>query len=73
MNDQFWGTADVVKRHKRLHIVVRENDRVLYTPPDFVQLPNRAPLEDLARKFTELQRRDIDLITDLEYRYRKKK
>ena len=37
----------VVKRHKRL-CIVDDQDQVVYTPPDFIRLTSRAPLQRLA-------------------------
>jgi len=45
-------THDVVKRHKRLHIVRRESGEMVYTPPDFIKLHSREPLQALARNLT---------------------
>jgi hypothetical protein len=61
-----WGTFVVVKRHKRLWIVRLEDDLPVYTPPDFVKLKSRVPLQQLARRFTEMQARDIGAITEFE-------
>ena len=64
-----WGTCVVVKRHKRLHIEIMESGKLLYTPPDFVKLHSREPLQALAEKFTRLQRRDVGLIAEFEYQH----
>jgi hypothetical protein len=69
---RFWGTAEVVKRHKRLQVVVVETGEVLYVPPNFVMLPSREPLVALARHFTAVGHRDIDAIARFEGRYPRK-
>jgi hypothetical protein len=71
---RFCGTATVVKRHKRLHIIQLEGDQQhLYAPPDFLDLPDREGLKELARKFTEAQRVDIAAIIEFESSARRKK
>lgn len=37
------------KAHRRLFIQDLETGELLYTPPDFIRLTSRTPLEDLAR------------------------
>ena len=54
----------VVKVNKKLHIAC--DGAIVYTPPDFIRLSNRAPLEKLAERMNELGRRDIDAIIDFE-------
>jgi hypothetical protein len=64
-------TFNVVKRHKRLHIVSAETDEIVYTPPDFVQVIDRHDMHFLAKCFTTLQSRDIELIAAFETRFKK--
>ena len=66
-----FGTAVVVKRHKRLHIAT-ETGEILYTPPDFIRshIRSRADLQMLADVFTQCQRRDIVEIIKFESRFR---
>jgi hypothetical protein len=61
----------VVKRNKRLWIVHGNGASVqfVYTPPDFVKLPSRSPLETLAKQMTACGRRDIEMIARFEFRY----
>lgn len=66
-------TFVVVKRHKRLWIVRLEDDLSIYTPPDFVKLQSRLPLQDLALRFTESRSRDIAAITEFETTNRRTK
>jgi hypothetical protein len=58
----------VAKRYKRLWICNGHGEGV-YTPPDFVKLPSREPLETLAKQFTACDRRDIEMIARFEFRY----
>jgi hypothetical protein len=58
----------VAKRHKRLWIC-NGHDKGVHTPPDFVKLHSREPLEVLAEQFTACGRRDIEMIARFEYRY----
>jgi hypothetical protein len=69
---QFWGTCVVVKDQKRLHIDILETGLRLYTPPDFIKLPSREPLKELANNFTESQNRDISKIITFESTYTNK-
>ena len=63
-------TYEVRKIHKRLHVTELETGAVVYTPPDFVKLPNRAALRDLADAFTAAGcRRDIGAIIAFESTY----
>lgn len=62
----FTGTCEVIKRNKRLHIAVQETGEILYTPPNHVKLPDRAPLQALAHAFNLQQARDIGLIIGFE-------
>jgi hypothetical protein len=39
---------EVVKRNKRMHIVWSRDGRSIYTPPNFVRVPNRQALKFLA-------------------------
>lgn len=65
---KFWGTAEVVKRNKRLFIQVLETEQELYSPPDHVRphIRNREKLWELARTFTAKQERCIDAIIAFE-------
>lgn len=65
---KFWGTAEVIKRNKRLHIHILETDAVLYTPPDFLRehMHSREPLQKLADIFTRKQERSIQDIMEFE-------
>lgn len=47
------GTYDVVKRNKRLYIQRYEDKLLVYSPPDFIRIPNRQALQDLADEFTQ--------------------
>jgi hypothetical protein len=64
--DRFWGTTEVVKINKRLHIRVLETGRLLYSPPDFVIINGRDSLWHLATQFTHLQWRNIECIAHFE-------
>lgn len=61
------AACKVIKLYKRLHIVVVDTGAIVYTPPDFVKLPSRAPLQALALAFSDSQHRDIDLIANFEH------
>jgi len=69
---KFWGTAIVVKRHKRLLIEVMETGEHLYSPPSFIQIPSREPVHELAAAFTPAQDRSIDAIMAFESRWTKR-
>lgn len=43
----------VVKRNKRLHVARSDTGQIVYTPPDFLRIDNRAQLEALAMKLDE--------------------
>ena len=58
----------VLKEHKRLRIF--DGGVECYVMPDFVQVPNRAALQELADCFNRLDRRDIDAIVKFETNYR---
>ena len=60
----------IIKKNKRLH--VERDGEMIYTPPDFVKLNNRAALQMLADNFNELQRRDITIISEFEYKNSKR-
>ena len=62
----------VAKRHKRLWIIDKETDQAVYTPPDFVILPSRAPLHALALDLMRLGRRDINRIAAFEWEFSKR-
>lgn len=66
------GTYDVVKISKRLYIQRFEDKLLVYSPPDFIRLPNRQALKDLADEFTH-GRRYIDAITTFETVYSPRK
>lgn len=68
MTDKFWGTAEVLKRNKRLMVRVIETDQILYVPPDFIRphIRSRAGLQALADAFTQKQRRCIEAIAAFE-------
>ena len=57
----------IVKAHKRLWIEC-DGEKV-YTPPSFIRLPSREPLMNLARRMSDLGRRDIAAIAEFEARY----
>lgn len=65
------GTAllmfEVRKINKRLHIT--EDGRSIYSPPDFVKVPNRTAVIDLADTFNRLGYRCIDAIVAFEDHY----
>jgi hypothetical protein len=65
---KFWGTAEVVKRQKRLWIQVMETEAPLYTPPDFLRhrIHGRDRLQALADVFTQKQERCIGAIMAFE-------
>jgi hypothetical protein len=63
---KFIGTPIIVKRSKRLQIRTQENDQLLYTSPDFIRLPSRAPLQRLADRFAKAGRADILEIIEFE-------
>jgi hypothetical protein len=65
-------TFSVVKRQKRLWID-RWDGTPIYTPPNFVRLPNREPLIALALHFTLTCSRDIDAIAAFEDKYSARK
>lgn len=66
------GTCVVVKVNKRLHIRSVETGEIIYTPPDFVRVPHREAMGDLARVFTEKKTRDIAAIIEFEARWTKR-
>jgi hypothetical protein len=57
----------VAKRHKGLWIIYKETDQAVYTPPDFVILPGRAPMHHLAFDLMRLERIDINRIAAFEW------
>lgn len=61
-------TFIVVKRNKRLHIV-RDDGTSIYTPPNFLRLPNREVLWAVARELTA-GREYIEAIMDFEAMHR---
>lgn len=58
----------VVKRHKRLWIDDEDGNPV-YTPPDFIRLPSREPMRELAEKLQTMPY--IDAVMEFESRYAK--
>lgn len=64
-----FGTFVVVKRHKRLWIDRFEDSLPVYTPPNFVKLHSREPLQALAARFADLHSRDINAIAAFESQY----
>lgn len=46
---QAYGTFEVVKKNKRLWIQRVETGELVYTPPNFISLHSREPLQHLAR------------------------
>ena len=58
---------NVVKRHKRLHVVDRAG-RSIYSPPDFVRVPTREAVQRLANAMLPDQD-NIGLIMDFEDTY----
>lgn len=67
MTEVIW--AGVVKTNKRLHIIDIRSGEVVYTPPDFVRIPNREALRGLATSFNWLGRRSIDEIAQFEWEH----
>ena len=63
----------VVKNKKRLWIV-DDNDRVVYTPPNFIRpyIPSRDVLEDIADYWNEFGY-DIHAIMEMETKYTRRK
>lgn len=62
----------VIKRNKRLWIRDEETNEAIYTPPDFVQINSRSPIQVLAAGFTKSGRRDINLIAQFEWDFSKR-
>lgn len=57
----------LVKKNKRLWI---EGDGLpVYSPPDFVKLQSREPMQLLAQQFNRVGSRDINAIAAFETRY----
>lgn len=54
----------VIKLNKRL-VIIDSNKSIVYSPPDFIILPDRKPLINLANKMN-IKGRDIDLIIEFE-------
>ena len=59
------------KINHRLHIL--DGDSVCYSPPNFLQLPNRAALQTLVDAFNAKNSRCIDASVDFEAKYRGKR
>lgn len=59
------------KINHRLHIM--DGDAVCYSPPNFLQLPNRTALQSLVDAFNAKNSRCIDAIVDFEAKYRGKR
>lgn len=66
------NTFRVVKENKRLWIRCVENGENVYTPPNFVVIPTRSALLELAYEMTRLGRRDIEAIARFETKYKRK-
>lgn len=62
----------VVKRNKRLWIIDKEEDQAVYTPPDFLIIPSRVALHNLAFDLNRLGRRDINRIASFEWEFSKR-
>ena len=58
----------VKKINKRL-IIVDVDDEHVYSMPNWVQVPHRACMQELADKFNELGSNDIAAIMEFESRY----
>jgi hypothetical protein len=65
VTEDIW--AIVEKRNKRLHIVNERTGGILYTPPDFVKIPDREALRCLAHCFNWRGRLHIDDIAEFEW------
>jgi hypothetical protein len=63
------NTFEVVKQNKRLWVRCVETGELIYTPPSFVKLQSREPLNDLVRSFNSTLSRDLDAIAAFEARY----
>jgi hypothetical protein len=61
-----------VKRNKRLWIIDKATDQAVYTPPDFVQVPSRVAMHNLAFDLNRLGRRDINRIAAFEWEFSKR-
>lgn len=59
------------KINQRLYIM--DGDTVCYSPPNFLQLPNRAALQTLVDAFNAKNSRSIDAIVEFEAKYRGKR
>ena len=55
----------VKKKNKKLYIV-DDNDTIVYGIPDFIKIHSRDILKNLADKFNEKGKRDIDAIIEWE-------
>ena len=60
-------TFTVAKRHRRVWIDC--DGEPIYTPPNFVRIPDRAAIACLADAMNAVGRYDIMAIADFEYRY----
>ena len=58
-----------VAKRQRLWIIDRETDQAVYTPPDFVKLPSRVAIHNLAFDLNRLGRRDINRIASFEWEF----
>jgi GNAT superfamily N-acetyltransferase len=60
---------ECVKQNKRLWIRCIETGELVYTPPNFIKLQSRDPMDELASKFTEIGSRDIGAIVVFQTKY----
>lgn len=65
------GRFSIRKINHRLHVL--DGESVCYSPPDFIQIPNRMALKELADIFNAKDTRSIDDIIDFESKYRRTK
>jgi hypothetical protein len=61
----------VVKRNKRMWI--DQDGQPSYTPPNFIRLSSRFPLQCLAAVLNAVEHRDINLIVEFEALYNSRK
>lgn len=65
------GRFSIRKINHRLHVL--DGESVCYSPPNFLQIPNRTALKELADIFNAKDTRSIDDIIDFESKYRRTK
>lgn len=66
-------TYNCVKKNKRLWIEEVKTGKFVYTPPSWIKLQSRTPMQILAIQFCEKDGYDIQAVIDFEVLYGPKK